>query len=99
MFFIHFDNSVNLVFQKRVKMQFLGHISRLMIDLHILPKVESNEIIEEIVKDGSKLLVVQALQRAAKNFDEMTDDTSADLLLQVKSIFWLSHEKLVYSGA
>ena len=56
-----------------------------MIDLCTLPKVESNEIIEEIAKDGSKLLVVQALQRAAKKFDEMTDDTSADLLLQVKS--------------
>ena len=40
-----------------------------------LPKVEANEIIEELAKDGSKLLVVQALQRAAKNFDEMTDDT------------------------
>ena len=45
-------------------------------------KVEANEIIEEIAKDGSKLLVVQSLQRAAKNFDEMTDDTSAELLLQ-----------------
>ena len=47
-----------------------------------LPKVEANEIIEEMAKDGSKLLVVQALQRAAKNFDEMTDDTLADSSLQ-----------------
>jgi len=46
------------------------------------PKVEANEIIEEMAKDGSKLLVVQALQRAAKNFDEMTDDTLADSSLQ-----------------
>ncbi len=35
------------------------------------PKVElANEIIEETAKDGSKLLVVQALQRAAKNFPD-----------------------------
>ena len=33
---------------------------------------------EEIAKDGSKLLVVQALQRAAKNFEEDGTESVSD---------------------
>lgn len=66
------------------------------------PKVElTNEIIEETGKDGSKLVVVQALQRAAKksgNFkkmEEQTPDASQMVDLGIFGSFWLQKSKAI----
>ena len=73
-------------------------VSEDMLSRHHQDKVE-NEIIEEIAKDGSKLVIVQALQRAAKNTgDFSTEENSSQqpenqVDLGIFGSFWLEKPK------
>ena len=74
-------------------------VSEAVLSRHSEQDKVENEIIEEIAKDGSKLVIVQALQRAAKNTQDFSTEENSSQTpenqvdLGIFGSFWLQKPK------